>query len=843
MCGYVNNINTSQEHRSGERGPKAFDINTRVALGCLHAGIGQSHINNLLSTMNIPTMNSTIFKNKEREVGKAVEKIARASCQNSIERVREEAVRNGIECEEDNLIPVSCSFDMGWQKRGKGHNSLTGQAAVMSLSTGKILDYTTRVKTCRFCDHAKTNNKAVTEHDCRRNHSDSSKSMEPAAAVEMFSNAPKHNIKYSVYTGDDDSTTEAHIRQKVSYKVDKLSDIIHTKRSLTTRLYNLKETARFPNSSTLSKKVINYLVKCFSYAIAQNKGNPQGILSTIKCIVPHAFGNHTDCSIGWCGYKDDPLTYKHKMLPYGRDLFGEKLKSSLEAIFNDYCTETVATKLAPFTNSQRNEALNSVIGSKNPKIRFYGGSESSDFRVACGVAQTNLRYAYIDRTLEALNIEPGFFCTKYNDSMTAKVNRDKIRKSNTNFKKQRALKHLNSCLQTARKESKEGTTYQTGVGLNLSVENISKNDEMLEIQGRVLAMQPNKFKEIENSVSPYTPRPQRKQIKFDHSKSYNFLVFDIETNSASSKSAEICQLSAIDYSGSYTFSEYILPTDDIDVHASAVNKLTIKNINGERKLFKNGVVVPAMPLNEVITRFTRYISQSIDRAKSTTNKDITTVLIGHNIARFDTPILLRNAGKQFSDKLQSMEVCFADSLALFKTLVKCKFPSLKNSDGIFPQVNQSSLYETLFQQSFDAHDALEDVTALRKILFSSRLELPAKTIIDNSRLVDTNHAINDMEYLDRRHRNVQTFNYTLYNPQNNTGCLIKKNMIEKISGSGLTYEDLQNVHKVHGKDGLTAILSKPPSRSSSSKPRVTRTGRILSAIVEHFANIAINRSQ
>ena len=51
-----------------KRGPPAFDINTRVALGCLHAGIGQTHINNVLSTSNIPTINSSTFKRREREV-------------------------------------------------------------------------------------------------------------------------------------------------------------------------------------------------------------------------------------------------------------------------------------------------------------------------------------------------------------------------------------------------------------------------------------------------------------------------------------------------------------------------------------------------------------------------------------------------------------------------------------------------------------------------------------------------------------------------------------------------------------------------------------------------------
>ena len=81
--------------------------------------------------------------------------------------------------------------------------------------------------------------------------------------------------------------------------MEKLSDIVHTKRSLTTRLYNLRQNGRFPNSSTLSQKVINYLVRCFSYAIAQNKGNQQEIQKAMACIVPHAFGNHTNCNITW----------------------------------------------------------------------------------------------------------------------------------------------------------------------------------------------------------------------------------------------------------------------------------------------------------------------------------------------------------------------------------------------------------------------------------------------------------------------------------------------------------------------------------------------------------------
>lgn len=216
FCGKNNKIKTSGQHRSGLRGPPAFDINTRAALGCLHAGIGQTHINNVLSTLNAPTLNSVTFKLREREVGKAVEGIAKRSCLNSLRMKKEEALTNGIEADENNLVPIPCSFDMGWQKRGKGHNSRTGHAAVMSLSSGNVLDYTTRTKTCRFCDTAKIRDKTHKTHDCRKNHVASSKAMEPAAAVELFNNAPNQSVKFSVYTGDDDSTTEAHIRQKVT---------------------------------------------------------------------------------------------------------------------------------------------------------------------------------------------------------------------------------------------------------------------------------------------------------------------------------------------------------------------------------------------------------------------------------------------------------------------------------------------------------------------------------------------------------------------------------------------------------------------------------------------------
>ena len=128
-----NTIKISKEHRSGARGPLTFDVNSRAALGRLHTGVGSTHLNNLLSTLNVPAMNSSTFKNREREAGKAIELAAKNSCQQFLNLEREKAIENGNKPDQNNLVPIAFSYDVGWQKRGRGFNSKTGHAALMSL--------------------------------------------------------------------------------------------------------------------------------------------------------------------------------------------------------------------------------------------------------------------------------------------------------------------------------------------------------------------------------------------------------------------------------------------------------------------------------------------------------------------------------------------------------------------------------------------------------------------------------------------------------------------------------------------------------------------------------------
>ena len=66
-----------------------MDVNTRVVLGSLHAGMGHTHVNHLLSTMNVPTISHKAYKVREREVGSCVEALVKESCNDVIYLQRE----------------------------------------------------------------------------------------------------------------------------------------------------------------------------------------------------------------------------------------------------------------------------------------------------------------------------------------------------------------------------------------------------------------------------------------------------------------------------------------------------------------------------------------------------------------------------------------------------------------------------------------------------------------------------------------------------------------------------------------------------------------------------------
>lgn len=126
--------------------------------------------------------------------------------------------------------------------------------------------------------------------------------------------------------------------------------------------------------------------------------------------------------------------------------------------------------MAPAGSSQRNESVNSVIGSKAPKIYHYGGSESSDYRTAAGVAQFNDGYSYVVEAAQDMGVSDNLVTNHYAARMDKKRENDRERKSTKAFKRSRRKAKKKKQQKTRNLEKNEGITYETGIGLTQSEE-------------------------------------------------------------------------------------------------------------------------------------------------------------------------------------------------------------------------------------------------------------------------------------------------------------------------------------------------------------------------------------
>ena len=54
------------------------------SLGMVHSGLGETHVNNFLTSMNLPPISHKTLKKREREVGPIIEKVAEESCEKAL---------------------------------------------------------------------------------------------------------------------------------------------------------------------------------------------------------------------------------------------------------------------------------------------------------------------------------------------------------------------------------------------------------------------------------------------------------------------------------------------------------------------------------------------------------------------------------------------------------------------------------------------------------------------------------------------------------------------------------------------------------------------------------------
>ncbi|XP_062566154.1 uncharacterized protein LOC134228511 [Saccostrea cucullata] len=686
---------------------------------------------------------------------------------------------------------LTAGFDGAWQKRGTGcaYNSLTGHASLIGEKTKKCIGISVMGKRCRICESAEMKGVPPRKHNCPRNWSGSAKSMEPAMACEMLQGIIDQGHSVQTLVMDNDSTTIARVRATVDPTITKKSDSNHTRKGFMGSLVELGNTYKVLKNN----RVRSHIERCFMYCVKQNSGNSTKLAEDLKNIVPHLYGEHDECGT-WC--RSQKTNYKPKNLPYGKPLSDQPLRVALESLINKYIQK--ADELVDLGSTQNNENFNHMVASKAPKRLFYGGSESLKTRVSATVCQKNEGYNYITELRKLLQFEfillvnvslivylvnlgckfdrlacfinysmccefqlnrrcqlsPGRFTEKLTSKLARKLKRQRLAQAQKSVKRRRLQLKNERTSKDATQSVLEGATYSSKIGLEESVdlEDISMEPKSVCLEGS------------------------------------SFIVFDLETTGLD-RSSEILQIACV--CGTEKFNVYMKPRCcSISISASDATGLTY--VGGILK--HNGKAVQSTSASEGLQDFLRFLSRFPD-----------SILIGHNIQNFDLPVLLHQLTKY-------------NLMKDFEGTVSGYIDTLKLSRKVIPKADvgnyrQQNLVQKLLGETYEAHDAIADVSSLQK-LFDLKLK---------------SHCDSD-----------DIFHLSYYSCKESLDPLVKAKVIssvtlKKLISLSLTMTKLQVIHKRDPQNGIHNVFSE--NLPNSKKPRVSRSKAVIGKVVQYLSNL------
>ncbi|KAH0552541.1 hypothetical protein KQX54_012096 [Cotesia glomerata] len=253
----ITGVSTDKQH-SVSNSNSNYDSNTQPVIGSMNSGVGNTHINEVFTVMNIPQVNWKNFKTHENEVIQGVESMAKKSCLAAAKEERQLTIENNeqlktilcpdyhdeflfpssskIEIQnknisDDHIVRVAVSFDMGWFTRGtrRTYDSLSGTGALIGA-----------------------------------------KAMELHAAVALTKDNPilqACNIEAGIFITDNDSSSICAIRAVSHHEVLKQSDKNHIfSKAQKSRLYSKSpigdgRVACLISKKHLGEKYVNDLTK------------------------------------------------------------------------------------------------------------------------------------------------------------------------------------------------------------------------------------------------------------------------------------------------------------------------------------------------------------------------------------------------------------------------------------------------------------------------------------------------------------------------------------------------------------------------------------------------------
>ena len=416
---------------SSKKTGHAFEVNRRSVLGARNIGVGRQGLVKFSAVMDMPPpMNSNAYTDTVKVIANAAEEVAQESMAKAASETKEYYEEN----EDDGTYHIGVSGDGTWRKRG--FRSSVGAVAILSVTTGKVLDVEVMSKECRECMANKRQEGSQEfeewweghQHKCHVNFFGSSGKMDPAGCLAIFQRSvEKHSLKYLEFLGDGDSKSHNTLESAKVYgqdKVAKLECVGHIQKRMGSRLRSLKK--RFGKNKLsdgktiggrgrLTDKVIDDIQVYYGKAIRQNTSSCEAMKTAIMAIWNHMRStdespHHHLCPKGkdsWCKYQQDVANgtqlYKHDHpLPAA---VAEEIKATFDAL----SAESLLKSCLHGGTQNQNESFNSLIWQRATK-ETHSGLPTVQLATNLAVGHFNDGASNIIKILNVLGIEPGHHC-------------------------------------------------------------------------------------------------------------------------------------------------------------------------------------------------------------------------------------------------------------------------------------------------------------------------------------------------------------------------------------------------------------------------------------------------
>ena len=398
----------------------------------------------------------------------------------SMQFAGEHAYSNASVVEESTsgLKECAVSFDASWHRRG--HYSNQGFAAAIDADFGKVLDYSLYDRVCFSCSKWPESRRSSCPEEyedwwqahkdrCASNYQGTSQSMESSGAIDVWRRSiATHNLAYSTYIGDGDSSSFKNLLQSDPYDghvpIRKEECIGHVQKRLKKRL--MKKSKGW---TSLSQSKAERIAHLYALVIVQHRGQSASeIHDGLQLLLEHTKEAHDNCPTGegsWCYYQKKLALYQSgsgnppptKREPY---LSPAEFMRAVE-VFQVFGSLSFCRTITMGKTQNSNESLHNMLWHNSPKSKHVG-QKSLTASTALAVLSFNDGSLSYSRVMEELGLTISHQTLAYLSKRDHLRNKEKERRIKETYKRRRRQMTAHTLVAESSRRRRDKKVYSSG---------------------------------------------------------------------------------------------------------------------------------------------------------------------------------------------------------------------------------------------------------------------------------------------------------------------------------------------------------------------------------------------